>query len=257
MLFGMVPILAPLISGALIALGGWRAPLVAMAGLGLVVGVVSLFRLPETLPAERRAPLDPAGLMRSLARLAGSRALMAYVLANAFAYSGILLFSSAAPQVIVGHMGFPAATYALLLALSTLGFMVGNMASFRLVRRRGVDGTLKLGTLALLAGPAVMLATTHAWPEHWAALILPQMLFTFGWGVVQPQTQAGALSTHPESIGQASALLGFGQLALAGLIVAIFSRLTSGLAPALALGMATCGVLALVMAWGLVGRAKA
>jgi DHA1 family bicyclomycin/chloramphenicol resistance-like MFS transporter len=257
MLFGLVPILAPLISGVLVSLGGWRAPFLAMAALGVAVGAASLLRLPETLAPHARAPLDPAGLMRSLARLTASRALMTYVLANAFAYSGILLFSSAAPQVIVGHMGFPAATYAMLLALSTLGFMAGNFASFRLVRRRGVDMTLRLGTLSLLAGPALMLAATRAWPEAWPALILPQMLYTFGWGVVQPQAQAGALSTHPESIGQASALLGFGQLAIAGLIVALYSQATTGLAPALALGMASCGVLALAMAWGLVGRAAA
>jgi MFS transporter, DHA1 family, multidrug resistance protein len=257
MLFGMVPILAPLISGALVALGGWRAPFLAMAALGVAVGIATVLRLPETLAPAHRAPLDPAGLMRSLGRLASARALMAYVLANAFAYSGILLFSSAAPQVIVGHMGYPAASFALLLALSTLGFMAGNFASYRLVRRRGVDGTLRVGALFLIAGPLTMLVATGAWPEGWPALILPQMLYTFGWGVVQPQTQAGALSTHPERIGQASALLGFFQLALAGLIVAAFSRLTTGLAPALALGMAGCGAGALVMAWGLVARPRA
>lgn len=254
--FAMTPILAPLVGGALVALAGWRAPFLAMAALGAVVGLASLRRLPETLAPDRRLPLDPAALLRSLAGLAASRALMAYVLANAFAYSGILLFSAAAPQVIIGHMGFPAPTYAVLFALSTLGFIAGNALSFRLVARIGVDATLRLGALFLLAGPLVMIATAQAWPAHWAALVLPQIIYTFGWGVVQPQAQAGALSTHPQSIGQASALLGFMQLAIAGLVVAAFSRIAGGLSLPLAIGMALCGGLALLGAWGLIGRTR-
>lgn len=255
-LFGMMPIAAPLISGGLVSIGGSRMPFIAMATLGLVVGIIAMLRLPETLAPERRLPLDPAGLISSLAGLCRSRALMAFVIGNAFSYSGILLFSSAAPQVMIGHMGFAAATYALLLALSTLGFMAGNAVSIRLVRRHGVDVTARLGTIPLLLGPLVMLAATRVWPEHWAALVLPEMLYTFGWGVVQPQTQAGALSTHPERIGQASALLGFFQLAVAGLIVAIYSRLTAGVSSSLALGMACCGAMALLSMWTLVGRRR-
>lgn len=257
MFFGLVPILAPLVSGALVELGGARAPFVAMAALALIVGIASLMRLPETLAAEQRVPLDPAGLLRSLAVLLRSPALMAYVSANGFAYSGILLFSAAAPQVVIGHLGFAASAFALLLALSTLGFMAGNAVSMRMVRSHGVDRTARLGTVSLLAGPVLMIAATQAFPGAWAALILPQMFYTFGWGMVQPQMQAGALSTHPGRIGQASALIGFFQLAIAGLVVAIFSRLTDGLPLSLALGMVTCGILALVIAWSFVGRVKA
>ncbi len=256
-LFGVVPILAPLASGVLVELGGARAPFLAMAVMALVIWLASVARLPETLPAAKRLPLDPPGLVRSLAALLRSPALMAYVVGNAFAYSGILLFSSAAPQVFIGHLGFAAGGFALLLAFSTLGFMAGNVASYRLVHRRGVDGTARIGTLFQLAGPAVMLAAVSLWPEDWAALILPQILYTFGWGIVQPQTQAGALSTHPERIGQSSALLGFVQLALSGAIVALFARLTDGLPMSLALGMAFCGVMSVLVTWSLVGRVRA
>lgn len=255
--FSMTPIIAPLAGGVLVALGGWRAPLFAMALLGIIVGLASLFRLPETLAPDRRLPLDVAGLLRSLSRLARSHALMAYVLANAFAYSGVLLFSAAAPQVMIGTLGLPAVTYALLFALSTTGFLAGNALSFRLVRPLGVDATLRTGAPFLLAGPVIMILAAHLWPNAWLAIILPQVLYTFGWGILQPQTQAGALSTHPESIGQSSALLGFLQLAIAGGIVAVFSRLTGGTSLALALGMAFCGVTALLCAWGLIGRQRA
>ncbi len=101
-----------------------------------------------------------------------------------------------------------------------------------------------------------MIAATWAAPGAWTALILPEIVYTFGWGLVQPQMQAGALSIHPRAIGQASAVFGFGQLSIAGIIVALFARLTGGGSLSLALGMAFCGIMALVFAWGLIGRVR-
>ena len=256
-IMGFTPTLAPLVSGVLVAFGGWRAPLIGLAVLGGVAMIATALRLPETLAPEQRLPFDLRALFRTLRNLVRSRMLMAYIVANAFAYSGILLFSSAAPQVIIGHLEVPAASYAVMLSLSTAGFIAGNVLSYRLVRRVGVEGTLRIGVLFQIAGPLLMLFAVMLWPGMWAALVLPQALYTTGWGVVQPQAQAGALSTHPESIGQASALLGFVQLALAGLIVAIFSRVTAGLPVSLAFGLMFCGGMAVVCAWRLVSRVRA
>jgi len=144
----------------------------------------------------------------------------------------------------------------MLFALSTCGFVVGSFVSSRIVHRHSIEGTLRLGTVLQTVGTLLMIATTAAAPQAWAALILPQIIFTFGWGFVQPQMQAGALSLHPRAIGQSSALFGFVQLSIAGIIVALFARLTDGDARSLACGMAACAVTGLVIAWGLIGRLR-
>lgn len=255
-IFGPVPILAPLASGALVTWFGWRGPLVGMGVLCALVAIASVRMLPETLRPEHRLPLDLADVARSIGGLARSRPLLAYVFGNAFSFTGILLFSAAAPQVIIGHMGYSTGQYAMLLSLSTCGFVTGSFVSSRVVHRLGLEGTLRLGTVLQTAGTLLMIATTTAAPENWAALVLPQIIFTFGWGFVQPQTQAGALSLHPRAIGQSSALLGFVQLSIAGLIVAVFARVTDGDARSLAYGMAACAATGLVIAWGLIGRIR-
>jgi DHA1 family bicyclomycin/chloramphenicol resistance-like MFS transporter len=256
-LYGPVPILSPLLSGALVSLFGWRMPLLVLAALTVIILLMTLRHLPETLKPELRMPLHPVIVVRSFWALARSRALLAYVVGNAFAYSGIFIFASSAPQVIIGTMGNSTGHYSMMLALSTFGFMIGNMISRRLVHRFSIEGTLRIGALFLLAGGVVSIVTTHAWPLGWAALVLPQLVYATGWGVVQPQMQAGALSLHPRAIGQASALVGFAQLSIAGLIVAIFSRVTDGSADALSLGTLFCGVTAAFFAWAFIGRVRA
>jgi DHA1 family bicyclomycin/chloramphenicol resistance-like MFS transporter len=251
-----VPTLAPLLSGGLVMLFGWRASLLAMGILCAIVGLASLRILPETLRADKRLPLNPGDVLRSLGSIARSKALLAFVFGNAFAYSVLFMFSTGAPQVIVGRFGETAGHYALMLALSTLGFVFGSLASNRMIRTHTLEATLRIGTVIQLGAGIAMVLATWALPNSWAALVLPEIVYTFGWGVVQPQMQAGALSLHPRAIGQASALLGFGQLAIAGIIVALFAQVTTGSALSLALGMMFCASVAVLCAWGLVGRVR-
>ncbi len=154
-------------------------------------------------------------------------------------------------------MGETAGHYAIMFAGSTIGFIFGSLASSRIVHKRSLEWTLRLGTLVQVGGVLVMIAATRAWPGAWAALVLPQIIYTFGWGIAQSQLQAGALSLHPRTIGQASAVLGFGQLSIAGIIVALFARLTSGSSLSLAFGMAFCAVMGPLCAWAFLGRVRA
>jgi len=255
-LYGPVPMLAPLASGGLVMLFGWRAPLLAMGLVVAIIALLSLRTLPETLRPEHRLPLHPGKVAASLGRLAGSRALLAFVFGNAFAYSGLFVFSSVAPQVIVGRLGETAGHYAIMLALSTVGFVFGSIVSNRMIRTHSLEATVRIGTLIQVAAALAMIGATWAAPGAWAALVIPEIVYTFGWGVVQPQMQAGALSLHPRAIGQASALLGFGQLAIAGVIVAAFAQVTTGSPLSLALGIGFCGVMGALCAWAFIGRLR-
>lgn len=255
-IYGPVPTLAPLLSGGLVMLFGWQAPLLAMGAICAIVGLASLRLLPETLDPNERLPLNPRGVFRSLGELARSPKLLAFIFGNSFSYSVLFMFSTVAPQVIVGRFGETAGHYSIMLALSTLGFVFGSLISNRMIRTHSLETTVRLGTLIQVGAGAAMIAGTWLWPSAWEALVLPEIIFTLGWGVVQPQMQAGALSLHPRTIGQASALLGFGQLAIAGVLAAGFARLTTGSSLSLALGMSFCAVMALLIIWTSVGRVR-
>lgn len=253
-LYGPVPMLAPLMSGGLVMLFGWRAPIFAMGAIVAVIMLLSLRTLPETLRREHRLPLSPGKVAASLSELARSKALLAFIFGNAFAYSGLFVFSSVAPQVIVGRFGESAGHYAIMLALSTIGFIFGSIASNRMIRTHSLEMTVRIGTLIQFGAVLVMIAATWLAPDAWAALVIPEIIYTLGWGVVQPQMQAGALSLHPRALGQVSALLGFGQLAIAGVIVAIFAQFSTGSALSLACGIAFCGVMGMICTWAFIGR---
>jgi len=77
------------------------------------------------------------------------------------------------------------------------------------------------------------------------AVILPQTLFMVGTGMVLPQTMAGALANFPRMAGSASALFGFGQMAVAAVAGILVGHLHDGTSVVMAVIIATCACAAL------------
>ena len=55
LVFGLAPVLAPVIGGQILRFTSWRGVFGVLAAIGLVLFVLAWF-LPETLPPERRTP---------------------------------------------------------------------------------------------------------------------------------------------------------------------------------------------------------
>ncbi|WP_347335867.1 MFS transporter [Bradyrhizobium liaoningense] len=66
--WGLAPVLAPAAGGFIVELTSWRGVFVVIAIAAAIVATIVVFLLPETLPAERRAPFDPRRTGRYLAR---------------------------------------------------------------------------------------------------------------------------------------------------------------------------------------------
>ena len=65
--WGLAPVLAPAAGGFIVELTSWRGVFVIIALAAAIVAAIVVLMLPETLPAERRAPFDPrrtAGILR-------------------------------------------------------------------------------------------------------------------------------------------------------------------------------------------------
>ncbi|MEP2862080.1 MAG: multidrug transporter, partial [Parvibaculum sp.] len=129
----------------------------------------------------------------------------------------------------------------------------GSLAGGRLVRRLGIDATLRFGGFCAALGGLLMLTGAMTTPSA-LAIVLPVVIYGFSMGVTMPQAMAGALTPFPDIAGTASSLLGFLQSfagALAGLYV---GHGVEASALPMAGTIAAGGVLSLVIAMS--GRRK-
>ena len=241
----LAPALAPVVGAGLLVWFGWDAIFLALAFYALaMLGLIAM--MPEPLPKDRRQSIKPSALATTFRSLLGQRDFIGYTLANAAAFSGLFAFLSGSSFVLIDYMGVSPDVYGYLFAAIVLGFFIGSMASAKLSRRRSRHQLLTVATLiAALGGITMALLSVAGVHTPWA-VIVPNMVYMVGFGIIMPQTMGGALAPNPHCAGSASALFGFIQMSIAAAAGALVGQLHDGTSHSMAIAIGLSGMLALV-----------
>ncbi|MBA1148017.1 multidrug effflux MFS transporter [Ectothiorhodospiraceae bacterium WFHF3C12] len=247
MIMAVAPALAPTFGGVLLSTFGWPALFVFLAGYAVLAGAVLALALPEPLSPHLRQSVRVSALLRSYRIVLSDSGFRVYSLTNALVFGGVFAFLSGASFVLIDSMGVSAAHFGYYFAFIVVGYVSGSFAASRLSQRLGVDRLVLLGAAASAVGGAVMAAL--AWSQVYAvaAVIVPQMVYMFGVGLVLPQAMAGALAPFPERAGTASALFGFLQMTIASAMGVCVGQLHDGTSRMMALVIAGTGLLGLLV----------
>lgn len=237
--FGVVPIMAPLAGSTLLAAAGWQSVfwLHAVIALALMTAVARI--LAETAPP-RSALERPSAIALKFAGLLRQRAFAAPFLVMLGVQLGIIAFVTNSAVTLIRGFGLTPTQYSLVFAGVMLGQISGAFAGSRLVARLGVRPLMRFGaSFAACAGVAV---AALAWLDvrHWSAVAAPMCAYLFASSLVIPNATAAALQPFPESAGSASSLMGAITFAIGALLGALLGWAFDGsarpLASAAALG---------------------
>ena len=251
----IAPTLGPLIGGVLDTAFGWEAIFAFTGATSLIVLVWVLITLPETrglnMPAGERQ-----GFWRDLRDLSTNRTLWAYVLVAALGSGTFFAFLGGGPHVIVTLMGRTSAEYGVWFAVSSVGYMAGNYTTSRLSTRHGIDPLIwwGIGIEAVGVGLATLLAATAmSWGP--AIVFVPQMIVSFGNGLLLPGAIGGAVSVRPQAAGTAAGIIGCGQMALGAAVTQYSGTLLAGSLSAVPMALLMDAlVVGLVVSFAVLGR---
>lgn len=246
-IMGLVPALAPMLGGVVQDIHGWKANFVAMGAFGVVLLFLVMTRLPETLPPSLRQSASPLTILRNYRRLIANLGYLKYLTIACACFSGLFAFISGSSFVLQGEYGLTPVLYGLCFGAMAGGYVAGSLTGGKLVRRFGIDSTLKVGGASAALGGLLMLVGFLLAPSA-LSIALPVIIYGFAVGLTMPQSMAGALTPFPQIAGTASSLLGFVQAmtaAIAGIYVG--HAVDSGPA-AMVVIMAVMGVLTLAIA---------
>lgn len=237
------PGFSPLLGGLLEAAAGWRAlfATLVLAGLALALAYVRL--VGETLPAERRRQQSAGALARAYFVLLGDARFMRPALATAAVLGALFAFFGTAPLVLSHRFGFTALHVGLFFAATVFIVFAAGQAAPRWTARWGAPTVLRLGATLAIAGGLALLASPSA---GLAGFATAGGIFLFGMGLVSPTGTALALTPFGTQAGQASALLGFLQMAAAALLTTAATTLPGARLDALAAVLTAGGLLALL-----------
>ncbi len=250
MIFGLAPIVAPLIGGALQTAIGWRSGFLFVFVCGLAALAAAWRLLPETLRARPTGRLRLLDYFRGVALIARDRGFLTHVGIVALSYAGLFAWISGSAFVLQDIFGVTALGFGLTFAGASVGYLIGSSIATFTVMRLGIERTIGVGACVLTAGGLAMIATAVLSPGVPAGLAVPVAIYLAGLGLTMPQAMAGALHPFPERAGAASSLVGCTQQTAAALMGALVGHMLGKSAWPLVLSMAAMGCATLAL-WAL------
>jgi MFS transporter, DHA1 family, multidrug resistance protein len=246
LVFGLAPILAPLVGGQLLIHLGWRSIFWLHAGYAAFWLTVVLLSLDESLPAVRRRR-DPIGAVVSIyVRLLRDGAYMGYVLTGGFVFAGLLSYIAGSPFVFIELHQVPPEKYGLFFGSNAIGIMAAAQLNRWLARRTDPRQVLALVLPLSMAAGLVLLIDAYTGFGDFPGILVPLWVFVATHGVVSPTTTALAMAPHGAVAGSASALLGTLQFVVGAIAGTLVGVLGDGTAVPFAAVIAACGVVAFV-----------
>lgn len=209
---GLVPGILPVLGGVIEQQFGWRANFVFAAAWTLFFGFVAWRGLPETLANRAARWPGVAGILKGYPAVLSVGRWWAYALTLMFSHAGLFCFISGSTFVLQKSRGLTPLQFGIAFGITGLAYAGGAFTAQKIVRLHGLDRTILWGTLLLAGAGLVAAILAMSGVIHVAALVVPMCIYNIGHGLVQPQTQAGALTPFPHNAGAASSLLGVFQM---------------------------------------------
>ncbi len=156
--------------------------------------------------------------------------------------------------MLIRVLGVPTAYFGFAFAFCIVGYLVGTIACRRLLARRGIVRTLKVGASISAAGGLAMALLAVIGLTHWAAILIPQFVYMLAARHQFSLCTGRRRAPFPHRAGAAAGLLGFLTMALAALVGWWIGASSNGTVYPLAFTIATAGLAVFAAAWGLVAR---
>ena len=208
LIMGLAPILAPLLGGALLGLGGWRLNFWFMASFGVIVGLVAAWRMLESRSEETTAHAATETPLQAYLALMREPRLVGYALAGALNGATLFTYIASSPDLLIKTYGIPASAFGWVFGLNAVGIIGSNQVNRYFLRRRTPDQIVAKSSLVAVGfAVLLMIAAMTGIGERWSVLpMLFLLLSTYGF--MQGNTMAGALNVDPRRAGAISALMG-------------------------------------------------
>ncbi len=215
---GIAPIVGPMVGALLLQLSGWRVSFWLLAGWAAVMVVCVAASVPESLPVERRHGGGLQNLRRSAGQVLGRPGFVGYLVVMAFSMGVTFAYVATSAFVLQSMNGLSPMMYSVDYAVNAVGLTLATIAAARLAGRVPTRAVIVVG-LTATAAAGVLLLIGAAWFDMplWVAVVGFFVLMS-AQGLVGPNAGALASAEVPEHSGTGSAVLGFVQWCMAGVI---------------------------------------
>jgi DHA1 family bicyclomycin/chloramphenicol resistance-like MFS transporter len=201
----LVPMVGPMIGGALEQAFGWQATFAVLSLAGLAPRAVVFFDLGETVKGEGTSVRDQ---LRTYPELLRSPRFWGYVLCAAFGSGAFFALLGGTSFVASEIFGLSPLWSGIALGAPAIGYAIGNFFSGRFSVRVGINRMAIIGTVVTISGLGLSAVLTLSGVDHPLNFFGFCVFLGLGNGIMLPNVMAGSISVRPHLAGTASGLGG-------------------------------------------------
>lgn len=218
LVMGLAPILAPTLGSALVSLAPWPLIFVFLAALSSLMLVITLCRLPETLPEGLRRDTSVRRTVTAYRVLARDRIFVGVAVSGGLMTAGMFAYIAGASFVLQEGFGLSTGAFGLVFGAVALCLVATSQLNPFLVAR---FSPLRVLTGALVVEIAATTALLIIGLTGWSGVVGVVVCLVFAVSAAAlafPNTPAVALVRQRDAAGTAAAVLGFLQFGFGGLV---------------------------------------
>ncbi|OOG54473.1 multidrug effflux MFS transporter [Rhodanobacter sp. C03] len=250
MIFGVAPVIAPMVGALLLPLGGWHGIFWVLAGFTTLLALALALLLTESHPPARRTSFAPRPLLASYLSFGRDRPFWPLLISSSVNFAGLFLYIASAPRIVRELLHLPASGFPWLFLPVVIGLIGGAWLSGRMAERRSAGFTVNLGYAVMLLACALHLLLALVFPAPrlpWS--MLPLILHGVGVQLAFPTLTLLLLDRFPHQRGGISSVQAFASLLLCSFVAGVLSPLLSVSMLQLALGASTLTVIGTLAWW--------
>ncbi|ENI6544411.1 multidrug effflux MFS transporter [Campylobacter jejuni] len=241
----LAPMLSPTFGGILLEYFSWHSIFATLFALGILLFLMILFGLKESASHLKNKKFSHHEAMKSYKFVLSDKRFLVYILCASFALALAAMFAyiTGSSFVFTEFFDLSEQQFGMLFGANALGFVICANINARLVRKFESEKILSKALMIMFVSTLNLLINAFLYPN---LFLFEASIFTSiaMLGFIAPNTTTLAMARFKEHSGTASAVLGFIQFALAGLISSVVSALDANTPIILACVMCACVLVA-------------
>ncbi len=214
---GIMPTIAPAVSGWMTEEFGWQSVFWAMSLFGMLTGLAILLGLSETNSQKNPKALNLKSMVCNFGEIINNRNFRSHAVCASFMYGALMAYYAGAPVCLIEYLGLTPKVVGMVMAVPMVFYCIAQITVARFVHVVGIQQLIRVGTCIGSLASAALLLFVLCGQINVYTLMGPIVVILVALAFVVPSTTAGAMSPFAKIAGAASSLLGFIQfLAAAG-----------------------------------------
>ncbi len=219
---------APMLGGFLNQTFGFRSNFLAITLFVLLSLIICLFFFQETLPKEKRNPVQLRSILRDFKLALMNLAFWQLTVVMSVLFAGYIAFLSGTSVLFVVEFGMSKTVFPFIQAMILGGWVAGSLFLERAIAKWSIPRVKNAGTILCVAGGLGLTIASLAFPQDPYLLTSGVVLYAFGanWiiGLYFPE----GMEILPHIKGITASLLTSARLLIAALVLGLTSSLYNG-----------------------------